>query len=183
MTGLILAGGAGRRVGGRDKGALSWQGRPLVEHVASRLRPQVGELWISYNRNAHLYATLGDRLFKDHLPGFEGPLAGVAAAGSAVSSEFLLLSACDTPALPTDLARRLLGPMGDARMQLAVAFDGEREQYLAALLRSESLTSLQSYLQRGERSVRGWYATLRRERVDFSDCAQAFRNINHLEQA
>ncbi len=169
-------------MGGRDKGTLIWQGRPLAEHVASRLRPQVNALWVSCNRNAHFYATIGDRLFKDHLPGFEGPLAGIAAAASAINSEFLLVSACDTPALPTDLARRLLGPMSDNALQLAVAFDGEKEQYLAALLRSDCLASLPAYLQRGERSVRGWYATLRRERVDFSDCPQAFANFNQLDQ-
>ncbi|TXS95527.1 molybdenum cofactor guanylyltransferase [Parahaliea maris] len=181
ITGLILAGGAGRRMGGRDKGTVVWRGQALARHVASRLRPQVGELWISCNRNTHFYSTLADRLFRDELPGFEGPLAGIAAASTALTTEFLLVSACDTPGLPTDLASRLLAPMSDPALQLSVAFDGDREQYLAAILRRPCLPSLHQYLQRGERSVRGWYATLRRERVDFSDQAAGFHNINQLD--
>lgn len=167
-------------MGGRDKGTVTWRGQALAGHVASRLRPQVGELWISCNRNTHFYNTLADRVFRDELPGFEGPLAGIAASAGALTTEFLLVSACDTPGLPTDLASRLLTPMSDPALQLSVAYDGEREQYLAALLRCSCLPTLRTYLEKGERSVRGWYATLRRERVDFSDQPGSFHNINQL---
>lgn len=181
VTGLILAGGAGRRMGGRDKGTLHWRGRPLAEHVCHRLRPQVGELWISCNRNSDFYARLADRVFKDDLPGFEGPLAGIASAIGSLTSPLLVVSACDTPRLPVDLVARLRQPLlENPEIQLCVAFDGEREQYLAAMLRRECLPGLRQYLARGERSVRGWYATLRRERVDFSGQAACFANINEL---
>ncbi|MBN7798164.1 molybdenum cofactor guanylyltransferase MobA [Parahaliea mediterranea] len=180
ITGLVLAGGAGRRVGGRDKGMLPWHGTPLAEHVCHRLRPQVEELWISCNRNTDFYARLSDRVFKDDLPGFEGPLAGIATAAPKLTTPLLLVCACDTPRVPVDLASRLSAPMQNPALQLCVAFDGEREQYLAAVLRREALPALRDYLARGERSVRGWYATLRRERVDFSDQEGCFDNINRI---
>lgn len=180
VTGLILAGGAGRRMGGRDKGTLPWRGRPLAEHVCLRLRPQVNELWISCNRNSDYYAGLADRVFKDDMPGFEGPLAGMATAARWLATPFLVVAACDTPRLPVDLVTRLRRPLENPDIQLSVAFDGEREQYLAAVMRRECLPGLRDYLLRGERSVRGWYATLRRERVDFSDQADGFGNVNAL---
>jgi molybdopterin-guanine dinucleotide biosynthesis protein A len=180
VTGLVLAGGAGRRVGGRDKGTLPWRGAPLAEHVCRRLRPQVAALWISCNRNQAFYTRLGDRLFQDQLSDYAGPLAGVAAASGEVSTPLLAVVACDLPRLPVDLVARLRRGMEDSHIQLCVAFDGEREQYLAALLRRDCLPSLRDYLAGGERSVRGWYATLRRERVDFSDQAGCFDNINRI---
>ncbi|MFV0278792.1 MAG: molybdenum cofactor guanylyltransferase MobA [Parahaliea sp.] len=180
ITGLILAGGAGRRMGGQDKGTVTWHGMALAEHVAHRLRPQVGRLWISCNRNTHFYTTLAERIFRDEQPGFEGPLAGIASVIPALDSEFLAISACDTPRLPTNMVERLSASLQRPQIQLSLAWDGEREQYLCALLRRDCLPSLQDYLRRGERSVRGWYATLRRERVDFSDQPDSFDNINQL---
>jgi molybdenum cofactor guanylyltransferase len=180
VTGLVLAGGAGRRVGGQDKGTLRWHGAPLADHVCRRLRPQVGSLWISCNRNQRFYAQLGDRLFEDALPDYAGPLAGIAAVRGQVNTPLLAVVACDMPRLPVDLVSRLQQGMDDPRVQLCLAYDGEREQYLAALLRRECLDSLEGYLARGESSVRGWYATLRRERADFSDQPGCFDNINHL---
>lgn len=181
ITGLVLAGGAGRRVGGHDKGTLAWRGAPLAEHVCRRLRPQVDELWISCNRNTDFYARLADRVFKDDLPGFEGPLAGIATAAPKLATPLLLVCACDTPLIPVDLVARISEPMLNPALQLCVAFDGEREQYLAAIVRRDALSTLSDYLARGERSVRGWYATLRRERVDFSDQPGCFDNINRID--
>ncbi|MBA6412527.1 molybdenum cofactor guanylyltransferase [Parahaliea sp. F7430] len=184
-TGLVLAGGAGRRVGGQDKGMLSWRGAKLAEHVCYRLRPQVGELWISCNRNQQFYGSLADRVVVDQGPGFEGPLAGIAAVAALtadIQSPFLLISACDTPRLPVDLGERLMAGLQDPAIDVCVAFDGEREQYLAAALRTRCLPSVNHYLELGQRSVRGWYASLRRNRIDFSDQAESFFNYNNLTQ-
>jgi len=183
ITGLVLAGGAGRRVDGRDKGLIDWQGRPLVTHVVERLRPQVGRILISCNRNRAAYRALADGTVGDRRGDFQGPLAGLEAAREVIATPLLLVCACDMPLLPEDLATRLtaalLAPQ-DAPLDICYAHDGEREQYLCAALRSACLASLEAYLATGQRAVRGWYSTLRVQAVDFSDKAGCFANCNRL---
>jgi len=183
-TGLILAGGAGRRVGGRDKGLLSWQGAPLVEHVAQRLRPQVGRLLISCNRNREYYATLDATLVTDSRQDFQGPLAGIESAIPHISSEFLLVAPCDNPLLPLDLASRLLTDINrsDAPgVDICFAHDGERGQYLCAAIRCTALVELPAFLDQGHRAVRQWYTHQGCRSVDFSDRAECFANLNSRE--
>ena len=177
-TGLILAGGAGRRVGGQDKGLVNWQGRPLAEQVAARLRPQVGRLIISCNRNFDYYATLADAVVTDSRRDFQGPLAGLEAAAALVESEFLIVAPCDTPELPLDIAARLLGPLTHADKDISYAHDGERGHYLCAAIRSAILPSVSDYLDSGERAVRQWYAGHSACPVDLSDQPQCFNNYN-----
>lgn len=177
-TGLILAGGAGRRVGGQDKGLVNWQGKPLAAQVAERLRPQVGRLLISCNRHSEYYATLADATVSDSRADFQGPLAGLEAAHSLVDNEFLIISACDTPRLPLDLAQRLLRALTHSGKDISYAHDGERHHYLCAAIRSAILPSIPDYLDKGERAVRHWYAEHRTCPVDFSDQPQCFRNYN-----
>lgn len=183
-TGLILAGGAGSRAGGRDKGLLQWQDKTLVAQVATRLRPQVGRLLISCNRNSEEYATWCDLTVADSRPGFAGPLAGLEASRHYIESEFLLVVPCDTPLLPAALAqvlrRRLLNNECEAA-DIAYAHDGQREQYLCAMLRRSTLDSLPDFLDRGHRAVRHWYAGQRAVAVDLSADAASFRNINTLD--
>ena len=177
-TGLILAGGAGRRVGGQDKGLVNWQGRPLAAQVAARLRPQVSHLIISCNRNRDYYATLADAVVSDSRGDFQGPLAGLEAAAALVESEFLIISPCDTPQLPLDIAARLLAPLTHADKDISYAHDGERSHYLCAAIRCAVLRSVSDFLDRGERAVRHWYAEHRACPVDFSDQPQCFNNYN-----
>jgi molybdopterin-guanine dinucleotide biosynthesis protein A len=184
ICGLILAGGAGRRVGGRDKGLIDWQGKPLVTHVIQRLAPQVEQLLVSCNRNTDTYRAFNLSLVGDHRSEFQGPLAGIEAVGELIETEFLLIAPCDTPCLPTDLAARLLHPMlstGGDQLDVSYAHDGEREQYLCAILRKRILGGAGAYLDSGQRSVRGWYAQLQTAPVDFSDQSTAFENFNVLE--
>lgn len=182
ITGLILAGGAGQRVGGQDKGLLPWHGRPLVAHVIECLRPQVGRLLVSCNRNREQYAALaGGSVVADRRRDYQGPLAGLEAAIPLIEDELLLIAPCDTPCLPADLSRRLLDALlrhPDAA--IAYAHDGERAQYLCALLRRDCLPSLHGYLDAGHRTVRHWYREHRCEVVDFSDRRAGFRNHNRL---
>lgn len=177
-TGLILAGGAGRRVGGQDKGLLNWQGTPLAAQVASRLRPQVGHLLISCNRNRDYYATLGDATVADTRRDFQGPLAGLEAASSSFTEDFIIIAPCDTPLLPSDLAARLLAALSHSNSDICYAHDGERGQYLCAALRRDILPSLSRFLDEGQRAVRHWYAQHRCNAVDFSDRAECFANYN-----
>ena len=184
-TGLVLAGGAGRRVGGADKGLLPWHGRPLVEQVVHKLRGEVATLLISCNRNPDYYASLADRIVADQRPGFAGPLAGIEAAIPVLDSEFLLICPCDTPHLPGDLGARLLGALREAgsATDISYAHDGERAQYLCALLRTRILDSLTRELDSGTRAVRDWYRLHQSIAVDFSTQRGCFRNINRVEQA
>lgn len=185
-TGLILAGGAGRRVGGRDKGLIHWQGQPLIAHVAERLRPQVGRLLISCNRNFEEYAKIAGVTIADIREDFQGPLAGLEAAAPHVHTDFLIVCACDIPRLPENLAQRLVEPLktqaGDAA-DISIAFDGHRQQYLCAAIRSHCLATLPAYLAQGQRAVRHWYSTYRCVTVSFSEQPESFRNFNYMEQA
>lgn len=183
-TGLILAGGAGSRAGGRDKGLLMWQGELLVARVAARLRPQVGRVLISCNRNSEKYANWCDLTVADGRPGFAGPLAGIEASRHAIASDFLLVVPCDTPLLPDTLAsvlRRRLQSEECEAADIAYAHDGQRGQYLCAMLRRSTLDSLPDFLDQGHRAVRRWYAGQRAVAVDFSAKADSFRNINNLD--
>ena len=182
ITGLILAGGAGRRMGGQDKGLVELNGRALAAWTAAALRPQVGRLWISANRNAERYAPLAERVVADRLTGYQGPLAGIAATLAVMETPWLLTSPCDTPWLPADLGDRLGRALAaDAAADLAVAADPERRHPLHALLPAGVAPDLDAYLADGGRSVRGWLDTLKAAVVTFDDGARAFANLNSAE--
>ncbi len=173
---IILSGGRGSRAGGRDKGLLQHRGTPLVEQVLQRLAPQVDDILISANRNLERYRALGHPVISDQLHDYQGPLAGILACLPHCQRPVALILPCDVPELPLDLAARLL-PALDSH-EVCYAWDGERDQYLCAALRCNLVDSLRGYLANGQRSVHRWYAGVRCQRVDFSDCPDAFTNIN-----
>lgn len=179
VTGVILAGGQGRRLGGADKGLVEYQGKPLVTWVLAALRPQVGPLLISANRNQDRYRVHGVPVIADDLAGFQGPLAGIAAALAAATTPWILTVPCDTPHLPPDLAHRLATALQGGR-ELAVAHDGVGPQPLHALLPVTLAADLGAFLAAGERQARAWQARLRLAQVDFSDRPGAFANFNRL---
>jgi len=179
-TGLVLAGGAGRRAGGVDKGLVQWQGLPLIEHVTSRLALQVGHLIISCNRNAGEYAKYAPRVVTDQRPGHQGPLAGIEAATPLVETPLLVVIACDVPRLPRDLVQRLSNTLRDhPEAGAAYAVSGGRSHYLCAMLRTESLPSLSAFLDEGGRAVGHWYHHLGAMGVTYTDQESAFVNINN----
>jgi len=183
VTGLILAGGAGRRVGSRDKGLIEWRGKPLVAHVVERLRPQVDELLISCNRNVQQYRALAPTVV-DNRGEFQGPLAGLEAAASHIATEVLVVVACDIPLLPGDLVARLTEALhisANGAAEICYAHDGQRGQYLCAAIRRECTSSLGFFLDQGHRAVRRWYQSRHSMAVDFSDQAESFRNYNYLD--
>ena len=184
ITGLILAGGAGRRVEGRDKGLLNWRGKRLIDHVAERLGPQVDDLIVSCNRNIQVYSEIGDRRVQDNRMDFQGPLAGIEAAMPYVRSNILVVVACDTPLIPLDLVARLgsvIAVDGTGPVLIAYAHDGKREQYLSCAIHASLFPSLSSYLEEGNRTVRHWIQQHPSATVDFSDQPDAFLNFNSLE--
>ena len=183
ITGLILAGGAGRRVGLRDKGLILWHGKPLIAHVCDRLKPQVAELIISCNRNFPQYERFSPKLVADTREDFQGPLAGLEAATAVLRTDYVAVVCCDVPELPADFVKRLLIPhaqQGADAPDITYAFDGVRSQYLCAVIKRTCLPSLDSFLAAGRRAVRDWYQTQSTAVVDFSDCGSNFRNLNEI---
>ena len=166
-------------MGGRDKGLVELDGRPLAAWTADTLRPQVDRLWISANRNAERYALFADRVIADRLDGYQGPLAGIAAALGVLETPWLLISPCDTPLLPADLGSRLARALGaNPGADIAIAADTECRHPLHALLSARLAPGLDAYLAAGGRSVHGWLAGLSVTVVVFDDATQAFANLN-----
>jgi len=182
ITGLVLAGGQGRRMGMVDKGLVELDGKPLVAHVLARLAPQVGALIVNANRNAERYAALGYPVVGDAIGGFAGPLAGLHAGLSAAATPFIATTPCDSPFLPADLVARLAGAFGQGPLDIAVARTFEQPHPVFALVRRDVLSHLARFLEQGGRKIDAWYASLRLAEVAFDDEADAFRNINTPEE-
>ena len=178
ITALILAGGKGRRMGGNDKGLLPFGDGLLVGHVIEAIRPQVGAVMISANRNHDAYGEFGLPVLSDPLEDFQGPLAGFLAGLQAMQTDYLLTLPCDGPVIVPDLARRLADGAERAQAAIAVAHDGRRLQPVYALLHRSTLDSLRQALDQGERKIDRWYPRQRWVTVDFSDVPEQFSNIN-----
>jgi molybdopterin-guanine dinucleotide biosynthesis protein A len=182
VTGLILAGGQGRRMGGIDKGLQPFRGRPMVEWVVERLAPQVGVLLINCNQNLDAYARLGHAVVPDRIGGFAGPLAGLHAGLSEARTPLVATAPCDSPFLPADLVSRLRAALEAQQAQLAVARTGTQPHPVFSLCRRDLLDHLSQYLADGGRKIDAWYASLRVVEVAFDDEAEAFANINTREE-
>ena len=178
ITGIVLAGGQGRRMGNVDKGFVELDGRPLVAHVIERLVPQVHSLIVNANQNAERYAALGFRVVADAIGGFAGPLAGLHAGLTAATTPFVVTSPCDSPFLPADLVARLACAFDAQHVDVAVARTFDQPHPVFALARRSLLPHLAQFLDSGGRKIDAWYASLRVAEVAFDDEAAAFRNIN-----
>ena len=182
VTGLILAGGRGKRLGGINKGLLRIDGQLLVQRVAQRLAPQVDSLLVSANRNLDDYRALGFSVVNDGPFVDAGPLAGLRAGLQACATPWLLATPCDMPCLPQDLCHRLLLAAASDDLRARVPFDGVRYHYACVLLPSTALAQVNDCLDGGKRRVHdllqavGWFG------VDFAadqpQYRHAFSNIN-----
>lgn len=182
ISGVILAGGLGRRMGGTDKGLQELRGNPLVQWVSERLSPQVDELLINANQNGARYAAFGYRVVPDQIPDFAGPLAGLHAALTTASHPLVATAPCDSPFLPTDLVSRLYQALTAQQAEIAVARTFSQAHPVFCLCRRELLPHLSDYLARGERKFERWYSTLHAVEVPFDDVAEAFENINTRQE-
>ncbi|HUL91400.1 MAG TPA: molybdenum cofactor guanylyltransferase MobA [Burkholderiales bacterium] len=182
VTGLILAGGKGSRMGGVDKGLQVFRGRRLVDHVYERLSPQVGGIIINANQNQDAYRSFGVRVVSDAIGGFAGPLAGFHAGLSVSKRPFLASVPCDSPFLPQDLIARLYARIDETGAELAVAKTGDQPHPVFSMMRRGVLDHLSDFLKEGGRKIDAWYATLNVVEVAFDDEAEAFSNINTLEE-
>ena len=186
ITGVILAGGRGQRMGGEDKGLVELVGEPLVAHALRQLRPQVAGLIINANRNRQRYAALGDceviEDLADRQGDFAGPLAGMLSAMRAASTQFILTVPCDSPLVSDRLAERLYAALIDDDAELSVAHDGQRLQPVFALIDCALADSMASYLDEGERKIDGWFTRHRMAQADLSDQSDTFLNVNTPEE-
>jgi len=180
VSGVILAGGQGRRMGTVDKGLQPLRGRPMIAWVLERLAPQVGEIIINANQNLERYRALGHRVVSDEISGFAGPLAGLHAGLKTASNELVVTVPCDSPFLPADLVSRLNKSLGER--DIAVAKTGDQPHPVFALVKKNLLGNLEEFLRSGGRKIDAWYAPLKNVEVNFDDEAEAFRNINTLEE-
>lgn len=182
ITGLILAGGAARRMGGGDKGLTELAGKPLIEYALARLAPQVDALIINANRNAARYADYGHPVVTDERQGFQGPLAGMASGLKASDTEFMVCAPCDSPLLPEDLVERLFRQLREQDAELSVAHNGERLQPVFTLMRAALADSLLAFLDGGGRKIDQWFQRHQLAVADFSDQPAAFSNVNSPEE-
>lgn len=181
ITGLIIAGGLARRMGGVDKGLQLFQGRPLLAHVIERFAPQVDRLLLNVNHNAAAYAPFGLPQVTDTQTGYVGPLAGVQAGLAQCTTPLLACVPCDTPFLPLDWVARLSAALQQHEADLAVATAAGQGQHAFMLCRREVLGGLTQFLAQGGRRIGEWQHQCRHVEVDFVE-AEAFMNFNHLEE-
>ena len=185
ITGLILAGGRGSRMGGVDKGLQSHHGIPLAMHALLRLAPQVGEVMINANRNLGAYESMGVPVWPDALPDYAGPLAGFLAGLERCETAYMVTIPCDSPLFPDDLVARLAQALeeNDAEIAMAATSEGAglQVQPVFCLMKAELMESLVRFTHEGQRKIDKWTALHRVVEVPFDD-AQAFANANTLAE-
>jgi molybdopterin-guanine dinucleotide biosynthesis protein A len=192
ITGLILAGGRGSRMGGVDKGLQNFNGLPLALHTLMRLQLQVGGVMINANRNLSAYESFGAEVWPDVLADYAGPLAGFLTGLERCETPYLVSVPCDTPRFPLDLVERLAAALEREDAEIAMAAGPEtdeqgqtqiRTQPVFCLLRLELLESLVKFTQGGGRKIDAWTAQHRTVVVPFDqpgDDPLAFSNANTL---
>ena len=186
ITAVVIAGGKGSRLGGLDKGLLLYNNKPFMATILERIQQQVTAVYINANRNQASYAQYNCPVFSDiscnEQGDYQGPLMGFVSAMPQVRTPYIITVPCDAPRLPHDLVSRLCHAQHKQQTEIAIAHDGERSQFLHALLPVSLQDNLLHFLQQGKRSVGQWYHQHSVALADFSDQPDAFMNINTDEQ-
>lgn len=194
ITGLILAGGRGSRMGGVDKGLQNFNGIPMALHTLLRLQMQVGQVIINANRNLAAYESFGTPVWPDVMEDYAGPLAGFLTGLERCETPYLVTVPCDSPRFPLDLVARLAEAMAREQADIAMAAapeadrDGQirvRTQPVFCLLRVELLESLVDFTHKGGRKIDAWTALHKTVVVPFNapgDDPLAFANANTLAE-
>ena len=180
ITGVVLAGGKARRMGGADKGLLELDGKPLWRHVADALALQVETVVVNANRHQEIYKQSGLKVIPDSLEDFPGPLAGMLSVFQQEAGDWFLFCPCDMPYIPHNLVARLTAQRNSA--PVVWVNDGERDHPTIALMHREMQPLLQDYLLSGERRVMIFMRLAGGHAVDFSDHKDAFVNVNTPEE-
>jgi len=185
ITGVILAGGRGSRMGGIDKGLQNFNGMPLALHTLMRLGPQVDSVMVNANRNLSAYESFGVSVWPDASSDFAGPLSGFLVGLERAETPYVLTVPCDSPRLPLDLAERLSRALSQSNADIAMAADSQGQtQPVFCLLKLELLESLVRFTQSGGRKIDAWTDQHKTVVVPFdhpTDDPLAFANVNTLE--
>ncbi len=181
ISAIILSGGRATRMNGVDKGLVLLQNKPLIQHVIERLIPQADEILINANRELAQYQAMGYPVLQDEVEDFLGPLAGFSLGLQHGKHDYVLTVPCDSPLLPVDLAQRLMAALVENNAEIAVATSEDSTHPVFCLCKKTVLPSLTAYLQQGERRVSTWQKSQQYIEVDFSDCNEAFTNLNTFE--
>ena len=180
VTGVILAGGQARRMGGIDKGLVQLAGSPMCRIVIDLLSPQVSEVLINANRNLESYGRFGVPVIEDDIQGFLGPLAGLVSAMKVAKTPWVITVPCDGPFLNRDYVDRMMA-QADSSIDIVVAKDAERLQPTFMLAKTDLYSDLLSFLNAGERKIDKWFVNHQYATADFSDSPDCFLNINTSE--
>jgi molybdenum cofactor guanylyltransferase len=185
ITGLILAGGNARRMGGVDKGLVVVKGEYLICHVLNRIKPQVEFLMINANRNIDTYKALSSSIIEDQTKQRLGPLAGIQAGLYNCKTPYMISVPCDVPKIPLDICNRLYVKLmehnSDCAMPVTQDNEGVKRSHPAILLlKKQLIDSLDFYLESGGRKIDQWTGALKCTEVLFEE-SQDFLNINKRE--
>lgn len=182
VTGVILAGGLARRMNNQDKGLINYKGRPMVSYAIAALAAVADQSLINANRNKEHYQQFGLPVVADQTDSFDGPLAGVLTAMIHTDADVLVVMPCDSPLIKAEHLQKLLLTRAEHDADVAVAFDGERLHPVFLAIKTALKTSLQDYLDSGQRKIDSWLEQQKMVKVDFSNEPEIFININTMTE-
>lgn len=182
ITGIILAGGRARRMGGQDKGLIQLGMKPMIEYVLNAIEPQVDAIIINANRNQTTYEKYGFPVVADQIEGYCGPLAGMASGLQISETPFIVTAPCDCPLIPDNLVHKLYSTLRQENAEICTAFSNGRLQPVFTLMKSELLSSMLDFLNNGDRKIDRWFEKHHLAIADFSDQPETFININSAEE-
>ncbi|MGR8981262.1 MAG: molybdenum cofactor guanylyltransferase MobA [Gammaproteobacteria bacterium] len=186
VTGMILAGGLGRRMNHLDKGLIEYKGRPLISYAIEALVGATGHIIINANRNNELYRQFGFEVIPDQTGNFDGPLAGILSLmnHADADADVLLVVPCDSPLIKTEHLMNLLSIQAGSGAEVAVGFDGVRIHpvFLAIKMEPSLINNLTEFLSSGQRKIEHWLQQVNCVPADFSNTPEIFTNINTLDQ-
>lgn len=177
---VILAGGQARRMGGKDKGLVELNGRPLIQYVFDNLSKQTQSITINANRNLEWYGQFAP-VVQDIFPHFPGPLGGIHAGLKSAENDWVGFVPCDSPQINDDLVERFCQQV-EPDSDILVAHDGEYKQPVFTLFHKRVLPKLEAFLERGDRKIILLYKECKTSYVDFSDSPNCFVNLNTPEE-
>jgi molybdopterin-guanine dinucleotide biosynthesis protein A len=181
VTVVILAGGKGRRMGGKDKGLIAFKNDSLIKHIIDAISQQTNTILINANRNIEKYAEYGYPVIEDSLSDFQGPLAGFMAAMSVAETDYILTLPCDGPIIVENYVEEMISRLNRTGSEIVVASDGQRMQPVYALIPVKLQSSLQKFLGDGERKIDKWYQQHQTSLAEFNDESGVFTNMNTPE--
>jgi FdhD protein len=182
ITGVVLAGGRAKRMGGADKGLLPFKGRPLAAYALDALKAVVGSILINANRNQKEYAVFGYPVIADATGAFDGPLAGLFSAMQHADTPYVMTVPCDSPLIDGALLERLYRTLQAENAEICAAHDGERLHPVFLIAERRLAPSLEAYLATGQRKIDLWLKRHKLALADYSDHPELFANVNTPEE-